>query len=221
MAGYRPTHLPVLESSSFLERADLARRTDTSLKRNTGLALARIAGWKKVLFLDDDVKIPDASDLEVVAGLLDVYDSVGLKVEGQSDNSVVCYAHREVGGFQESFIGGGALGVSHQQFGALFPETYNEDWFFLLDEHGLAPVAEYGRAIQKPYDPFANPERARGQEFGDDIAEGLFWLLDKGQKISEATSEYWNDALERRREFISRIITRVKQESIGTAKSPG
>ncbi len=214
MRRYRPTRLPTLSSSEFLASARLDRPADTSLKRNTGLALARIAGWNKVLFLDDDVEIPDASDLRAVAGLLDDYDSVGLKVGGQPDNSVVCYANLRIGGFQESFIGGGALGVSYRRLGALFPDIYNEDWFFLLDENSLVSVAEHGLAIQNPYDPFADPERARGQELGDVIAEGIFWLLDGGRKLSDATSEYWDRALVRRRKFISGIIAQVERESM-------
>jgi hypothetical protein len=212
MTGFHPPNLPEFASTARLANTGFDRRTDTSLKRNVGLALARMAGWQRVLFLDDDVTVPEPDHLRGLAGLLGRFDAVGLAVGGQKDNSVVCHAHRAVGGHQETFIGGGALGVSRRRFGSYFPSIYNEDWFFLLDEDGLAPAAEYGAAIHKPYDPYADPERARAQEFGDDIAEGLFWLLDQGGKIGDATESYWKDFLAKRRAFITAIVARVLAE---------
>ena len=204
-----PAKLPRFETCSMLEHTRFHRRTDTSRKRNIGLAIARMVGWRRVLFLDDDILIPDATDVRRVVGLLGRYDSVGLRIGGYPDNSVVCHAHRASGGFQDTFVGGGALAVSHRRYGSFFPNIYNEDWFFLLDEQGLPPVAEAGQAFQQPYDPFADPERARGQELGDDLAEGIFALLDGHGKIDDATLGYWRGFLRRRRALIADIIRRV------------
>lgn len=202
--------LPLLETPTVLGKARLKRRTDTSAKRNLGLVLARMAGWKRVVFLDDDITVPEAADLERAAALLDTRDGVGLHIGGFPDNSVVCHANRETGAPQDTFIGGGALAVPADRIDSFFPEIYNEDWFFLLGETMLRPVGQVGVARQKEYDPFANPERARSEEFGDVLAEGLFALFDDGLKIGDADVDYWAAFLQARLAFIEEIRSKIE-----------
>ncbi|GIE80723.1 hypothetical protein Aph02nite_66730 [Actinoplanes philippinensis] len=200
--------LPRLETSTVLGRSRLQRRADTSAKRNLGLVLARMSGWDTVVFLDDDIHVPDPADLERAAALLDTHDGVGLHVTGCPDNSVVCHANRETGQPQETFIGGGALAVPAGRIDSFFPEVYNEDWFFLLGETGLRPVTQAGVAVQQHYDPFADPDRARGEEFGDVLAEGIFAGLDHGQPIPAETG-YWSRFLAARLDLIEQIEKRI------------
>jgi hypothetical protein len=201
--------LPLLETSTILGRSRLQRRTDTSAKRNLGLVLARVLGWKNVVFLDDDITVPEAADLERAAGALSGRDGVGLHIGGFPDNSVVCHANRVTGAPQSTFIGGGALVVPADRMDSFFPEVYNEDWFFLLGDTMLRPVGQVGRALQTPYDPFADPDRARREEFGDVLAEGLFALFEDGFKIKHAGREYWTEYLETRLELIKSIQARL------------
>ncbi|GLY02588.1 MULTISPECIES: hypothetical protein [Actinoplanes] len=202
------SRLPVLETSTVLGRSRLQRRADTSAKRNLGLALARTAGWRNVVFLDDDIIIPDAADLERAAAMLTTHDVVGLRVGGFPDNSVVCHANRETGAEQDTFIGGGALVVPAHRTESFFPEIYNEDWFFLLGDTALRRVGQVGVAVQKPYDPFADPDRARGEEFGDVLAEGVFARLDDGLPIG-ADDAYWAEFLADRLHLIRTIEARI------------
>ncbi|MDY7090725.1 MAG: hypothetical protein SYR96_37250 [Actinomycetota bacterium] len=200
--------LPVLETSTILNKSRLRRRTDTSAKRNLGLVFARMAGWKRVVFLDDDIVVPDANDLRRAVALLGACDAVGLRIDGFPDNSVVCHANRDTGAPQDTFLGGGAMAVAADRIDSFFPEIYNEDWFFLVDDTTLRPVGQTGLALQKAYDPYANPERARDEEFGDVLAEGLFALFDDGGKIGDATPGYWKGFLEARLALINTIKQR-------------
>jgi len=193
----------------------LVRQTDTSLKRNLGVLVAQAMGWRRVLFLDDDVAVPEPADLGLAASLLDRYDAVGLEMCGFPDNSVVCHANREAGGWQETFIGGGALVAALDRIDSFFPNIYNEDWFYLLGRDRLRPVTVLGRAIQRPYDPFANPMRARAEELGDNLAEGIFSLLDAGGKINDATARYWRGFLTARARFIDDILRRTEAGPAG------
>ena len=201
--------LPVFETTTLLAGKPFERRTDTSLKRNLGLLFAKVAGWQRVVFLDDDIKVPDPQDLNAAAELSDSFAGVGLAIQGYPDNSVVCHAYREVGNFQETFIGGGALAVGVDSMTSFFPKVYNEDWFFLLDDQELRPTAVTGHAVQKPYDPFANETRARTEEFGDCLAEGVFALFDNGRRIEDADSRYWRQFLRSRLELINGVLAEV------------
>lgn len=200
--------LPTLETSTVLPKK-LRRHADTAAKRNYALALARIAGWERIAFLDDDIEVGAPDDLRRAAGLLDRFDAAGLSIGGFPDNSVVCHAYRAVGGHQETFVGGGALVVETVRDVAFFPNIYNEDWFYLLTEQGLRPLAVTGQVKQAPYDPFRTTSRARAEEMGDVLAEGVFWLLDEGRSLAEADLRHWSAFLVRRRRFIESILARL------------
>ncbi|MFB9687630.1 hypothetical protein [Amycolatopsis plumensis] len=210
--------VPEFATDRLLLRNDLHRLVDTSLKRNLGLLIARLAGWERILFLDDDIALPDPADLTTAAGLLDDYAVVGLANGGMPDNSVVCHALRYIGAAQDTFIGGGALVVGKAAFDSFFPNIYNEDWFFLLDGEKMRPSAVTGLAVQHLYDPFRDAWRARGEELGDTLAEGLFGLLDGGDGLAAADEDYWNAFLPDRRELIGSTIARVQESDVESAQ---
>ena len=201
--------VPSFATCQMLAGTRFARKSDVSLKRNLALLIARLIGWERIVFLDDDITIPEPVDLRDAVGLTEHYAGVGLALDGMPDNSVVCHAFREAGGYQDMFIGGGALAVGTRLMTSFFPNIYNEDWFFLLDDEGLLPTAITGRAVQKEYDPYRE-HRARMEEFGDCLAEGLFWLLDSGQSLRGATAEHWRTFLRDRAEFITNVIGMVE-----------
>jgi glycosyltransferase involved in cell wall biosynthesis len=206
--------LPELASSRLLAGTRFARLTDTGTKRNLGILLSHMVGWERVAFLDDDIEIHDPDYLRQASALLDTHNVVGLFIGGFPDNSVVCHAYRAVGGDQQSFIGSGALVVEVRRSASFFPDIYNDDWFYMLDpRHGLQPAATIGEVIQRPYDPFRTPHRARTEELGDVLAEGTFWLLDQGGAIADADLGHWRDFLARRKRFIERVLTMVSQAS--------
>jgi hypothetical protein len=209
--------VPTFAANTVLRGSKFDRRTDTSLKRNLGLMVAQAFGWERIVFLDDDISVPQPDDLKDAVGLLDKYSGVGLAIGGMLDNSVVCHAFRDAGGQQDTFIGGGAMAVGAESFTSFFPNMYNEDWFFLLDDTGLRPSAVTGSAIQTPFDPYRETMRARSEELGDCLAEGLFGLLDNGDPLSSATATYWWHFLNRRRRFIDEVIGMVQDAELDPA----
>nr|BFE64909.1 hypothetical protein GCM10020063_094350 [Dactylosporangium thailandense] len=211
-----PKRMPALETAGLLDRTLFRRGTDVSMKRNLALLLSRAIGWRQVMFLDDDITVPDALDVRRAAALLPTRAAVGLHIGGMWDNSVVCHARRELGDRQGTFIGGGALLVPVDRIdGAFFPNVYNEDWFFLLDEAGIRSVARTGLALQQWYDPFVNPDRARGEELGDTLAEGVFAALSHGKLEDALRPGYWVDFLQVRRRLITDLLRRAEATEPG------
>ncbi|GAA1282817.1 hypothetical protein Psi02_31330 [Planotetraspora silvatica] len=211
-------NLPDLATTALLRGTRFERRTDLSAKRNVGLLLARLMGWRRIVFLDDDIEVGGHDEVARAAGLLNVYDVVGMRIGGYPDNSVVCHAHRRTGGDQGSFVGGGALVVQTTRNPSFFPNVYNEDWFYLLGDKALRPLAVTGMVKQRPYDPFDRPGRARDQEFGDVLAEGIYWLLDgqTGANWRDAADRlHWKHFLRKRRDFIEAVLRRVRSLPAG------
>jgi hypothetical protein len=207
--------LPDWRTSRLLSGTVFARRADLSAKRNLALMLSHLLGWSRVLFLDDDITELDPGDVRTASSLLDTHNAVGLQNYGYPDNSVVCHAYRMAGGKQQSFVGAGALAAEIKRNASFFPDIYNDDWFFLLDgDKRLQPTAVTGRVRQYPYDPFRSPNRARAEEFGDVLAEGLFWLLDQGRSIIDADARHWAAFLRRRARFVSDVLAMVRADEL-------
>lgn len=211
--------MPSLATSDRMIGTPFERASDASMKRNLGLLLSRVAGWEQVLFLDDDIYGVSPASARSACGLLSRYDAVGLENAGFPDNSVVCHAFREIGGKQDQYVGSGGLAVRPLETQSFFPNIYNADWFFLIGETRLPKVAVTGAMRQKEFDPFANPDRARSEEFGDCLAEGLYWLLDHHLPLEAADGVHWRDFLHRRLRFIDGLLGSMWTQPATKARS--
>jgi glycosyltransferase involved in cell wall biosynthesis len=191
------------------------RNSDLSLKRNTGLLLARMLGWDRIFFMDDDIRWISADTVLSTVSLLGAtghgYRTAGMSVEDYPDNSVVCHARRQVGEKQGVFVSGSVLAVDCRVSFDFFPDLYNEDWLFFHRDAAEGRLATPGSlAEQLPYDPFADPRRAANQEFGDVIAEGLYALLHSGLRAEAADKAYWARFLEDRNRVLQVVGRRLR-----------
>lgn len=195
-----------------------ARDSDLSVKRNIGLLMARMLGWRRIFFMDDDIRNVSALDLTRTVSLLGDdgagYRSASIRVLDYPDNSVVCHARREVGERQDVFVTGSVLAVDTTAPVAFFPDLYNEDWLFLYQDVARGRIASPGwtharQVKQVRYNPFDDPQRAAAEEFGDMLTEGLFALLHHGLGESDATDEYWSAFLRDRRILLDEVSDRL------------
>ena len=136
-------------------------------------------------------------------------------VRKHPDNSVVCHARRDAGLQQDVFLTGAALGVHCNSLPlSFFPDIYNEDWLFFAPEAAGRQLPRVGYAKQPAYDPYARLERARCEEFGDLLAEGLYALIAEkhpslafGEQLRAATTSYWSRFMEARRQVLTETKT--------------
>ena len=186
--------------------------TDLSMKRNVGLVLARMLGWQRIFFLDDDIRDITHSDLQRTVGMLGSFSAAGMWVTDFPDNSIVCHANRLTGGSQDVFVSGAALAVDCESYAGFFPDIYNEDWFFFFDAVAKRQLGNsYLKATHLRYYPFTNPDRAASQEFGDVLAEGLYELLYQRMGVEYSSRVYWSLFLEARRNFLEDTLSRVDE----------
>ena len=71
---------PTRTSDQVFRRASAKRESDLSAKRNIGLLLARLHGWNKIVFVDDDVTLSRTDNVARLAGQLDRHQVAGMIV---------------------------------------------------------------------------------------------------------------------------------------------
>ena len=187
-------------SDEELAAASSVRTRDLSMKRNLGLVLARMLGWQRLMFLDDDIYDVTEEDVDALAAGLSDHSVSVLIPDEYPDNSVACHAHRLGGGYQGKFASAGGMGVRCDRDDlAFFPNIYNEDWFFFSEEAASRKITQVGESRQGEYDPYEDPQRAVKEEFGDLLAEGLYARLDHGQGMHGVDTAYWEAFIKNRR----------------------
>jgi hypothetical protein len=215
--NWKHPSFPKRTSADTFQVANAYRMSDLSAKRNIGLLLARLQGWNKVAFVDDDITLSRTDNIARLAGQLDDHQAAGMRALEHPDNSVVCHARRLAGLAQDVFVTGAVLGVHCNSLPlSFFPEIYNEDWFFFANEAAKRNLPCIGHARQADYDPFASPERARREEFGDLLAEGLYALFGEydpsvtfSEQLGGATRSYWSQFIEARAQVIDETMIRL------------
>ena len=201
------------EGISFLTSTDeevlavsSGQTRDLSTKRNLGLLIAKMLGWERLMFLDDDIYRISKAGVDALAAGLNHHNVSVLIPKKYPDNSVACHAYRLGGGKQGKFASAGGMGVRCDRDELpFFPNVYNEDWFFFADEAASRRINKVGTSRQKPYKPYADPERAVKEEFGDLLAEGLYWRLDKEMDISGIDPGFWEEFIESRGVFLKKV----------------
>jgi hypothetical protein len=180
---------------------------DQSMKRNLGLAIARMLGWQRLMFLDDDIFDVSKRDVDALAAGLDDHNVTVLIPDEYPDNSVACHAYRLGGGQQGKFASADAMGARCDRDDlAFFPNIYSEDWFFFSEEAASHEIARVGTSRQREYNPYEDPQRAVKEEFGDLLAEGLYARLDAGLSTLGVDAAYWDEFIESRRYFLGRVV---------------
>jgi hypothetical protein len=224
------TKHPLLDLGASLPQSLIAPAAlDISRKRNLGLLIGRVCGWTRMLFLDDDIRKLHVAKLCSAAALLDDYPVVGLQVRKYPDASVVGHARRLAGRRQELFVSGGSLLVNPQLLNGYFAPVYHEDWLCVINHLRRREVAIGGSVGQLKYLPFAAPDRATREEFGDILLSGLLWLVHarhrkdvSGRTHPIADTEYWREAtkprfwkhiLEQRAALLQDITVRLKKNA--------
>jgi hypothetical protein len=190
---------------------------DTNRKRNLGLAAARMTGRAWVLFVDDDVlHLSSGHVAHALTHLCERHDRHVASWPSRDfpDNSVVHHARRDVLGLeQDVFMSGAALLTRVESWEPPgFPPIYNEDWLFLFEPLARREVVRGPDVGQRHFDPFEDPMRARHEEVGDVLAEGLFHLLHVGAPVDVARhGRYWRSVHAKRTKLLLRITAELRR----------
>jgi hypothetical protein len=201
---------------------------DLAAKRNFGLQLGRNMGWDAVLFADDDRILTRNYLLKLLSLRRNGAALVMSSSRTYPDNSVVVGAYRQAYGDEhiDSFMDSSTsvIGLKDNWL-SFYPQIYNEDWLFMLP-HILQrhEVAWAGSVKQRRYNPFIK-NRAKREEAGDLIAEGLMRLaitlvnetsIDSRQDLLEelvkrTDADFWEREILQRAIFIREMLNKTSR----------
>jgi hypothetical protein len=208
---------------------------DVSQKRNLGLLIARLMGWKSIFFIDDDVTITKQQVYKAIDLLHhDNTAIVGFSARSFYDNSVAVHARRITNGPIDSFIGTGAMAIrTDKPILSFFPHVYNEDWLFLLVYclFGSEDVVWAGTIKQRAFNPYRDVARAKYEEPGDILGESLVRLamsiradLHEEPGLEAVTAKlakfankaFWEGEINNRILFIQETRKNLRQKTVMT-----
>lgn len=204
------------QSPAFTPMFTDGRDNDLPLKLNLGLLYARLRGWQRILYVNDDISDLTPSGVTRIDGCLNVSPIAATSCRSFPDNSVVYHCRRLAGIKQDVFVGGGTFGVNVASPSvSFFMDAYNEDWFFFMPQVKNRSLAYAGNVSQDVFDPFADPNRATDEEFGDLIAEGLYAHLSGDDLGMTSTTDpgFWSTFKDRRLEMINSLIPRITDDN--------
>jgi len=188
-----------LRTSAHKHSVPSSLHWDLPLKRNYAIWFSIKKGFNKILLVDDDITRINSAIIETGVFLLDKYIAVGSFIENYPDTSLIGHIQLNQGIEIKCFLSGSFLLVSPRKITSFFPKIYNEDWVFMTPMILGKKICAAGKIKQKPCDPFAVPEKAIYQEFGEVIAEGLFALINKSAFNLRYENCVWKEILLKRK----------------------
>jgi hypothetical protein len=189
--------------------ARLAPRYDIPLKRSAAVAHAQAEGFGRIGLLDDDIELTDANLDAARAALEGGTDMASFYVLGYPDVSTVAHVERNLRRQPSSVsIGGNCLFLRLAAVEHDFPRLYNDDWFFLFRHVGSATIASVGVAGQRPYRAWEHPGRARFEQLGDVIVEGLRRRLSEGAPLDVTSEGFWEMQLSAYKNRVDGLLAR-------------
>lgn len=175
--------------------------------RNYAIIFSISFGYKKVVFSDDDILVPDSRAVDSIFENLQFHRHIGTDIELMPDDSVVGHIYRDGGVLQPRYVSGTFLGVNLEApINNYYLNIYNEDWIWLHLENTGNPVFKVGKVDQLIFSPFDNGEnRAISQEFGEICWEGVMGLGRNYDTNLLIDDSYWEGILDKRISDIKKI----------------
>ena len=173
---------------------------DLSTKRNLGLLIAKMLGWERPKFLDDDIYGISKAEVDAPAAGL-VHHNVSVLIPDEfPDNSVAATPTAWAAENRASSPAQASMGLRCDRDDlAFFPNIYNEDWFFFADEAANRQIIQVGYLAAEGVLAVCGSERAVKEEFGD-----LRWpractgVLKRGWEIPSVDAAFWDKFIESR-----------------------
>lgn len=173
--------------------------------RNFALLISKINNANKVLFLDDDIIIPNTEIVFNTFKLLDQYDFVGANIIGMIDDSIMGHISNdlELIDTDERTLSGGFLAFNFKKIKHPFINVYNEDWIWLFFHSNETKFLQSEGVFQNDYNPYLGyKEKILFQEIGEIIITGILSLNRYDSRTFTSSDVFWINIIKERRNYL-------------------
>lgn len=180
------------------------------IARNFALDHSIFGGYKKILFVDDDIREIDEKKVEEGFSVLTEDSFVSCTLKGVEDNSIVGHIAKQVGVIDEGekMLSGGFLFLSSASISQRFFNIYNEDWILqLLEKKKKQIILPFTVLHNADMDVIWTLDQSIFQELGELVVVGLL----ENENALSMDYPFWNKVLSRRIKFIEEIKEGTKK----------
>lgn len=189
---------------------------NTGLVRNYAILLSKVIGFRKVLFVDDDVSVKDLELLRAAFRMLERVDFVGARIGGLADQSIIGHIGLKQGDAELSeFVSGGFMGLRLGSVMEPFLNYYNEDWIWVLMHKSASYAMTPAKVVHQTFHSLQRngSNRAIRQEMGEMLLEGV-WNAAPSRNFSLLTDEKaWKQVIADRVFWIEDIAKKCRQQN--------
>lgn len=194
---------------SFLLREPGYPDWNLSYVRNFALLLARSMGLERVLYMDEDIRVPDIGLIDELFSLLTDVSFAGAHVDGMPDQSILGHIAADVGVNNPEMLSGGFLAFNPSSVTEYFVNIYNEDWIWLFLQILTQRHAKHGSVLQETADRFDRYQsKVLFQEHGELIVDGLVDGHANGSYAELESFDFWARMLLERDEYLQDLYSR-------------
>lgn len=206
-----------IESSkfNFLLRELGSTEWNLGYARNFALLYSKSIHANKVLFMDDDIQVPNLRLLDDLFQSIKDFQFVGANITGLVDDSALGHIATDLGIFNERMLSGGFMVFNPNVIDQYFLNNYNEDWIWLFLQLQGKEYLQTGEVFQELSNPLADfQNKILFQEHGEIALDGILNLVKEGSYDSLVELSFWRRMLDERREYLSLLSEKAKEKSM-------
>ncbi|MGI8582350.1 MAG: hypothetical protein ACR2KX_09135 [Chitinophagaceae bacterium] len=201
----------VFPKYSFLLREPGNPKWNLGFVRNFALLYSKTIRASRVLFMDDDIEVPNLNLIDELFNALNDYEFVGANIMGLIDDSVIGHIATELGVINERMLSGGFVLFTSEMVQNYFLNNYNEDWIWLFLQLKGKKYLQTGEVFQELSNPFSNYQnKLIFQEYGEIALDGILDLYKEGSFDSLTQFMFWERMLKEREEYLDILNQKAK-----------
>lgn len=183
--------------------------------RNFALLYTKSIHADKVLFMDDDIQVPNLRLIDDLFLSLKDFKFAGANITGLVDDSALGHIATDLGIFNERMLSGGFMAFNPDTITDFFLNNYNEDWIWLFLQLKSKEYLQMGEVLQDFSNPLTNYQRnIIFQEYGEIALDGILDLFPSGSYDSLVELSFWKRMLKEREEYLNLLNKKAKDKNM-------
>jgi hypothetical protein len=204
-----------LKEFSFMLRQPGVPEWNLGFIRNLALLYSLATKADKVLFMDDDIEVPDLKLIDELFKEIDEFQFVGANILGLIDDSILGHIATKLEIFNQRMLSGGFMLFKPKSIDHFFLNNYNEDWIWLFLQLKGNKYLQTGNVYQALADPFLGyRQKVMFQEFGEIVLDGILDLYDGASYEILTEITFWERMLKERQEYLNRLVHESEEKGL-------